>query len=223
LEKFFYQLCNLSLAPATFVFIFDGPGRPSIKRGTRVRSSQPGFIPNLKAMILSFGFYVYDLSSNFGAPGEAEAELAQLNEGGEIDAIITEDSDAFIFGARCVIRTSGPSVQNSSQIYTSDAIESSEQVSLDKDGLLLCALLLGGDYDPGLPGVGPKVARALAVLGFGRNLVNIMRSFKGRDLDLQLNQWRDTLQQELRENQSGLFTKRHPKFADKIPDTFPSP
>lgn len=38
------------------------------------------------------------------APAEAEAELAELNRLGLIDAIVTEDSDAFVFGAQCVIR-----------------------------------------------------------------------------------------------------------------------
>lgn len=93
---------------------------------------------------------------------------------------------------------------------------------MDKDGLLLCALLLGGDYGPGVPGAGPKVARALAVLGFGRSLVEILRSFTGSDLDLQLTQWRNALRQELRENSSGLLPRRHLKLADDIPDAFPS-
>jgi Holliday junction resolvase YEN1 len=39
------------------------------------------------------------------APGEAEAELAQLSATGAIDAIITDDSDAFVFGATQVICT----------------------------------------------------------------------------------------------------------------------
>lgn len=39
------------------------------------------------------------------APGEAEAELGQLNAQGYIDAIITDNVDAFLFGANTVIRT----------------------------------------------------------------------------------------------------------------------
>jgi 5'-3' exonuclease len=38
------------------------------------------------------------------APGEAEAELACLNKCGTIDAVLTEDGDAFVFGATHVIR-----------------------------------------------------------------------------------------------------------------------
>jgi Holliday junction resolvase YEN1 len=48
-----------------------------------------------------------DLTWGIQAPGEAEAELAKLNEMGYIHGILTEDSDAFVFGARCVIRTTG--------------------------------------------------------------------------------------------------------------------
>lgn len=39
------------------------------------------------------------------APGEAEAELAALNQRGLIDIVITDDCDAFTFGAECVLRS----------------------------------------------------------------------------------------------------------------------
>ena len=38
------------------------------------------------------------------ALGEAEAELAYLNNVGIIDAIMTDDVDTLLFGARTVIR-----------------------------------------------------------------------------------------------------------------------
>jgi 5'-3' exonuclease len=38
------------------------------------------------------------------APGEAEAELAHLNNIGAIDAILSDDVDNFLFGAKIVIR-----------------------------------------------------------------------------------------------------------------------
>ncbi|KAJ7919447.1 hypothetical protein B0H13DRAFT_2320430 [Mycena leptocephala] len=195
LEKLFYQLGNFSLAPLTMVWIFDGTGRPPIKRGTRVIYRPPWLVQHLKTMITAFGFYFYDVSRRnmfksfliFGllikgqAPGEAEAELAQLNENGEIDGIITEDSDAFLFGAQCVIRTQGPSVQHSSLIFTSESIKNTDAVALDQDGLILCALLLGGDYDSGVTGAGVAVARALAAADFGKDLVTVLKNFRGSD------------------------------------------
>jgi 5'-3' exonuclease len=41
------------------------------------------------------------------APGEAEAELAYLNSIGEIDAVLSDDVDTFLFGATMVIRKYG--------------------------------------------------------------------------------------------------------------------
>lgn len=35
---------------------------------------------------------------------EAEALCAQLNKEGHVDACITADSDAFLFGAKCVVK-----------------------------------------------------------------------------------------------------------------------
>ena len=43
-------------------------------------------------------------TSRTQAIGEAEAELAYLNTQGFIDAIMTDDVDTLIFGARVVIK-----------------------------------------------------------------------------------------------------------------------
>ncbi|KAJ7725790.1 PIN domain-like protein [Mycena metata] len=189
LEKLFYQLCQWSLAALTLVFIFDGPGRPSFKRGMQVIYRPTWLEERLKAMITAFGYHYYD------APGEAEAELAQLNRNGEIDGIITEDSDALVFGAKCVIRATSSCVEDAALVFTSEAIE--RAMSLDEGGLLLCALVLGGDYDDGLKGAGPMVAHGLANAGFGGDLINILRSLKGSQLRDHLNAWRVKLRQEL--------------------------
>lgn len=50
------------------------------------------------------------------AKGEAEALCAQLNSEGYVDACITADSDAFLYGAKCVIKC----VQPNSKVSTSD-------------------------------------------------------------------------------------------------------
>lgn len=48
------------------------------------------------------------------AKGEAEALCAQLNYEGHVDACITADSDAFLFGANCVIKCIHPNSRVSS-------------------------------------------------------------------------------------------------------------
>jgi 5'-3' exonuclease len=45
---------------------------------------------------------------NVKAPGEAEAELARLNQAGIIDIVLTDNSDVFLFGATRVMRTYVP-------------------------------------------------------------------------------------------------------------------
>ncbi|KAF9003512.1 hypothetical protein BDZ89DRAFT_1146035 [Hymenopellis radicata] len=59
------------------LFVFDGPARPKFKRGKNV------FTPRCQCR---------------EARGEAEAELAALNYQKLIDLVLTEDSDALVFG-----------------------------------------------------------------------------------------------------------------------------
>ncbi|KAK7014627.1 hypothetical protein R3P38DRAFT_3205541 [Favolaschia claudopus] len=216
LEKFFYYLCNLLLVCVVPIFVTDGPGRPSEKRGVKVIHRPKWLIEHAKTMITAFGFYSYD------APGEAEAQLAWLNQQGYIDAVLTEDSDALIFGAQCVIRTRGPHVEELALVYSMDSIEHTTTVGLDQAGLLLCALLLGGDYAPGATGIGPATARALAQQGFGRDLVRIMNLSVGSQRLKNLAVWRTALRGELRTNSSGRLAKRLPDAADNISDAFPN-
>lgn len=48
------------------------------------------------------------------AKGEAEALCAQLNREGHVDACITADSDAFLYGAQCVVKRIQPNSKVSS-------------------------------------------------------------------------------------------------------------
>lgn len=44
------------------------------------------------------------LSDLSKAPGEAEAELAHMNQASIIDGVLSDDADTFLFGAHTVIR-----------------------------------------------------------------------------------------------------------------------
>ncbi|KAG5352229.1 hypothetical protein C0989_003235 [Termitomyces sp. Mn162] len=77
------------------LFVFGGRQRPRIKRGSKMgKSGSHPLSKKLKEMIEAFGM----------ALGEAEAELAYLNSKGYIDAILTDDCDAFVFGGRTIIK-----------------------------------------------------------------------------------------------------------------------
>lgn len=118
LRALFYRLVKLAKMPVSVLFVFDGPLRPPIKRGRRVVNNVHWLIPEFKTMIVAFGFEILDVrirlivhlartrlcSQDHQAAGEAEAELARLNQTGVIKAVISEDVDTLVFGARTVIR-----------------------------------------------------------------------------------------------------------------------
>jgi Holliday junction resolvase YEN1 len=140
------------------MFVFDGPQRPNFKRKKSIATRQHGIIPDFQNILDAFGFEYRT------APGEAEAELAYLNSIGIIDAVFSEDVDCFLFGARTVVRfpssilsdNSNPSAENSDgkddgqhvTVFEMADIETNEDVQLTRGGLILIALLKGGDYDP---------------------------------------------------------------------------
>ncbi|TCD61881.1 ATPase with role in protein import into the ER [Steccherinum ochraceum] len=89
LHLIFYRLARLHCLPKIAILVFDGDQRPAFKRG---KLRQEGF-----------DFHVHQ------APGEAEAELAFMQQQGITDAILTDDSDTLVFGADVIIRN--PSIK----------------------------------------------------------------------------------------------------------------
>eukprot|EP00178_Gracilaria_changii_P001039 TRINITY_DN1143_c0_g1_i1.p1 TRINITY_DN1143_c0_g1~~TRINITY_DN1143_c0_g1_i1.p1 ORF type:complete len:1111 (+),score=249.64 TRINITY_DN1143_c0_g1_i1:599-3931(+) len=85
------------------------------------------------------------------APMEAEAQCAFLNTANVVDGVITEDSDAFLFGAKVVYRQLFADGRFA-ETYEARDIKSS--LGLDRAHLIRLAHLLGSDYTPGVRGVG---------------------------------------------------------------------
>ncbi|CAD6936850.1 unnamed protein product [Tilletia controversa] len=109
----FFRLAKLHALPIIPIFVFDGPGRPVWKRNKQ----RPGAYTNaqysfphqsdFEKLIRLFGFAVYH------APAEAEAQLASMNADGVVDAVLTDDGDAFLFGAQIVLRNSSKTLSGS--------------------------------------------------------------------------------------------------------------
>ena len=90
------------------------------------------------------------------------------------------------------------------------------KLGLDREGMVLVALMSGGDYLPeGVPGCGVKVACEAARGGFGKTLCRLKASAKE---DIQA--WRDSLIHELLTNEKGAFRCRHKALT--IPEDFPN-
>ncbi|OBZ73129.1 Flap endonuclease GEN 1 [Grifola frondosa] len=218
LRTLFYRLARLFSLPLTAVFVFDGPNRPSIKRGKKVIKAQHWLTAGAMRLIGDFGFQWHL------APGEAEAELALMNQLGLIDAIMTDDGDAFAFGAETVIRN--PSVKfdhDTVMVYTYSALASHPDVKLTRGGMLLMALLSGGDYpESGLRGFGHRISRGLACYGLGTDLFEATVSLEDAALTLFLHGWRNNLRWLLCSDPNGYLGRRHVALASTIPDTFPT-
>lgn len=66
-----------------------------------------------------------------------------------MDGVVTEDSDAFLFGAKHVFRGV---FQSNIRLYDYRSIQ--ERLLMNREKLIIFALLLGSDYTAGVKGVG---------------------------------------------------------------------
>ena len=62
LRVLFYRLCRLLTLPIVPIFVFDGPDRPKLKRGTNVKTKPHWLSTPLRKFIEAFGFYWYMVS-----------------------------------------------------------------------------------------------------------------------------------------------------------------
>lgn len=142
--------------------------QPKMKRGKQVRGRQPRGLKDFIKLIDAFGF------EHHQAPGEAEAELAHLSKMATIDVILSDDVDSLLFGGVKILRNwsltlSGNSSRSQLQLqadgqnrthdslaaddhrvetYTLSDVHSHPSTAVTPAGLILVALLAGGDYHP---------------------------------------------------------------------------
>lgn len=221
LRTLFYRLLKLLALPVHPLFVYDGRQKPAFKRGKAVSTRSYGNAPIIKRskdLIERFRFPWHE------APGEAEAECARLQQAGIVDAVMSNDVDALMFGSSFTIMNfskesgSGSSSATHVTCYAMGQDGHPSNIPLDRPGMILFAMLSGGDYLPsGVPKCGSKLAAEIAKAGFGEDLLQELAS--KADVDTGLREWRERLQYELEENESGYFTRKHP--AVRVPDVFP--
>ncbi|GAA5841574.1 hypothetical protein JCM9279_000695 [Rhodotorula babjevae] len=262
LRLVFYRVCDFLAQGVLAVFVFDGPDRPHWKRDKKVTGAWRGrsegdLIKMLELMGMEWR----------RAPGEAEAELAEMSKRGEVDAVLSDDVDCLLFGATSVIRNTGknlsgnkskqalgrqatvgadsassssqagPSQPSTSQpvprdyppvppdldcaLVTYSSADVAALAGLDRDQLILVALMSGADYDTqGLERVGVTISVALAKGGFATELLDGVRRLRTspgpNDLEHCLADWRASVADELRTNSRGLMSRREKKLADTV-------
>ncbi|KAK5110546.1 hypothetical protein LTR62_005738 [Meristemomyces frigidus] len=217
LRTFYYRLLRLLTLNIWPLFVFDGPNKPLFKRNKKVGgqgvkvATVPEFLA--KQLLKEFGFPWHV------APGEAEAECALLQRERMVDAVMSEDVDTLMFGSGITLRnwTSENSTKSPTHVSVYREEETRERSrGVDRQGMILVALMSGGDYLPeGIPGCGPKVACDAARAGFGSELCRLRRSDAAG-----LREWKERLQYEIRTNESKHFSRKNGSFT--MPEDFPN-
>lgn len=105
------------------------------------------------------------------APSEGEAQCAYMAKMGDVDYAVSQDYDSLIFGCPLLVRNLSIEGRRKKasrfayQVVKPEILSLSENLnnlSLDLDQLIVLAILVGTDYNPGgIKGVGPKTALKL--------------------------------------------------------------
>ncbi|BEJ15554.1 hypothetical protein CspHIS471_0501590 [Cutaneotrichosporon sp. HIS471] len=246
LRTIFYKIAALLQHPVLPVFVFDGPKKPSMKRGHRVMRSfgvNDGYSRQFKDLLDVCGLEWWN------APGEAEAELALMSRQGKIDAVLSDDVDALLFGATCLLRNNSPTLSGAQASSTQNTSSRSDQRHYEmyrisdivaewtrdesalknaddcQRAMVLVALLGGGDYVPeGVGRMGPKISFGLAKAGHA-DFLKFYTKERSR-FDRKVAQVHDDILNELSTNSSGHIGRRMKKLAEDLTDadlfqTFP--
>ncbi|CAH8562535.1 unnamed protein product [Heterobilharzia americana] len=175
LRNLFFRLVGLLRQNTLPVVVLDGIA-PSLKSGVmelrqQKHTGKPVIQKNGKPNLSRTRFSkvsqeCIELLNAFGvpwvqSPGEAEAMCALLNSSKLVDACITNDGDAFLYGAETVYRHFSMDSRDSSvRVFHAHRIQ--KLLNLTRSDLVLLSLLLGCDYWPsGVSRLGPAGALRL--------------------------------------------------------------
>ncbi|XP_073987693.1 rad2 superfamily protein mus201 isoform X2 [Rhodnius prolixus] len=125
------------------------------------------------------------------APMEAEAQCAYLDITGQTSGTITDDSDIWLFGANNVYKNFFDQKKFVKQFK---ALDIERIYHMDREDLIMLAMLTGSDYTTGLPGIGPVNALEITARFRPREehaspdqrLARFVQAYKTQMLDEQL-------------------------------------
>lgn len=221
------------------IFVFDGPNKPQKSGRSRPQPRDPQpYVPsrsNERTEEMIRAEYDLDHISNLAkqifthlgipwriADGEAEAECAELEKAEIVDAVLTRDGDALVFGSRFVLEKL-PADNGTAlvRVVRMDDLEKKNGKPRDpvsiitRKHLLQLALMSGGDYDKGISGCGPKKALKAA-----RNESSCYILFNMLQRQVDPSKWKEKWIKHLR---NSLKVREHHAVAPAVPDTFPDP
>jgi len=175
LAGLFYRTINLTEKGINLMFVFDGKPpdfkKVEVERRRNIRTEakekwddalKEGNIEDAKKyarMSSSISDEIIEESKNLltylgfpiiQAKSEGEAQAAKICRDGKAWGIASQDFDSVLFGSPITIRNLS--------ISKAEYLELIElnKLSLSREQLILIALLVGTDYNPGIKGIGPK-------------------------------------------------------------------
>ncbi|XP_074141505.1 flap endonuclease GEN homolog 1 isoform X2 [Sminthopsis crassicaudata] len=190
LRNLFFRISSLTLMGVKLLFVMEGDA-PKLKADVMGKRSETRYgVPQNRTHRFTRSSFkavlkeCLDLLECLGIPwvqaaGEAEAMCAYLNAHGYVDGCLTDDGDAFLYGAQTVYRNFTMNAKDPHvDCYTMSSIK--KELGLDRDTLIGLAVLLGCDYLPkGVPGVGKEQA------------LKLVRALKGQSLLQRFDQWKE--------------------------------
>ncbi|KAJ7420624.1 hypothetical protein WISP_47547 [Willisornis vidua] len=210
LRNLFFRFSFFTSMGIKLVFVMEGEA-PRLKADTMSKRNEMRYGPSKKAGGARRGRSLFkamlkeclELLECLGVPwvqaaGEAEEMCAYLNAKGHVDGCITNDGDAFLYGAQTVYRNfamnsktprgvmvstpdSDHKVDPHLDCYTMSSIK--EKLGCDRESLIGLAVLLGCDYLPkGVPGVGKEQA------------LKLIETLRGQNLLQRFDQWKEQFQ-----------------------------
>ncbi|NXS11215.1 GEN endonuclease, partial [Neodrepanis coruscans] len=192
LRNLFFRFSFLTSMGIKLVFVMEGEA-PRLKADTMSKRNEIRYGPSKKPGTARTGRSSFkamlkeclELLECLGVPwvqaaGEAEAMCAHLNAKGQVDGCITNDGDAFLYGAQTVYRNFAMNAKDPHlDCYKMSSIK--EKLGCDRESLIGLAVLLGCDYLPkGVPGVGKEQALKLIATLRGQNLLQRFEQWKER-------------------------------------------
>ncbi|XP_026173760.1 flap endonuclease GEN homolog 1 [Mastacembelus armatus] len=195
LRNLFFRVSALTLMGVKLVFVMEGEA-PKLKAETMSKRTEARFGGFRKAAAprcttnTSRGRFravlreCAEMLDYLGVPwvtaaGEAEAMCAYLDSQGLVDGCITNDGDAFLYGARTVYRNFNMNSKDPQvDCYRTSKVQT--ELHLCRENLVGLAILLGCDYIPkGIPGVGKEQA------------IKLIQTLKGQTLLQRFTQWKE--------------------------------
>ena len=180
-KVFYERVVELIRLGAYPLLVFDE--KPPEAKG-RIFGSGWSFLPDLINLMKAIGVPVIRTGTEYGL--DAECLCAYLNREHIVNAVISNDSDCLLYGARRVLKDCKLFPKPRTEICDLETV--TRKTKLDRFGLIAASLFTGSDFSDGVKSIGSKRAMNIvskiastnhgkSTISSHRQLDNVMTTF----------------------------------------------